>query len=117
MPIRIFSKNGRLNSTRFISLLSLFLLAVSLQLYAAPKKHKKNKGVENTMTVVGFREPAPGEEFMTVMFARSARFYRLPIKSDPKYLKLLKASEHNHTPVLIKRAEEKSDIIIGVSRH
>ena len=66
------------------------------------------------MTVAIIR---PAEyKFIPVNFLESARFYKLPMDANPAFLELLKASEHNHIQVLVKRADEKSDIILSVER-
>jgi hypothetical protein len=100
-------------------MLSLLLLAGSLQSFATSKGHKiKKKAVEKTMTVAGFppSEAKDAGKYVTVSFNESARFYRLSVKSDPAYMKLLKESERDHTSVVVKRADEKSDIILNVKK-
>jgi len=77
---------------------------------------KKKKGIENTMTVAAIRGSNNNETFIRVTFIQSQRFYKLSNDADPSFLNLLKESEKNHTPVIIKRAKEKSDIILSVKK-
>jgi len=97
--------------------LSLLLIVAALHSCAAQKKHKaKHKRVEHTMTVAAIRPANHEDAYITVTFLESARFYRLPKDANPAYLDLLKQSEKNHKPVLIKRREETSDIILSVKK-
>ncbi len=68
------------------------------------------------MTVAGIRPPIGEEPYIAVTFNESARFYRIPKNAAPEYLDLLRESEKNHTPVLVKRANEYSDIILRVKK-
>jgi hypothetical protein len=99
-------------------MLSLLFLFVSLSSCAIQKK-KKNTGknpVEYALTVAAIR-PAMGEDpYIEVSFNESARFYRLPRNAAPAYLELLRESAKNNTPVLVKRANEYSDIILRVRK-
>ena len=97
-------------------MLCLLFMAVSFQGQAARHNKKKVKGVEHTMTVVAIRPPNNNEPFVRVSFARSQRFYKLPNDADPRYMYLLKASEKDHSPVVIKRAKEESDVILSVRK-
>jgi hypothetical protein len=82
---------------------------------AINKGHKKHiKGVEKTMRVVAIQPANNSEPFLTVIFGESQRFYKLPNDANPKYLELLKKSEHDHAPVVVKRANEASDVILSV---
>jgi hypothetical protein len=83
----------------------------------AHKGHKtKKKFVEAGMTVAKVRPANNEETFITIIFQQSARFYKIPKDSNPAFLELLKDSEKNKTEVLIKRADEASDIILGVRK-
>ena len=116
MPINSKSKKYFLSPTCLRVMLGLLLMAVSLQGQAAHRHKKKVKGVETTMTVVAIRPPHNNETFVRVSFTPSQRFYKLPNDANPAYLDLLKASEKNHTPVVIKRAKEESDVILSVRK-
>ena len=98
-------------------MLSLLFLAGTLQTHAFQKHHKTKKNfVEHTMTVAGIRPAEHSETFITVFFLESARFYKLPKNAKPVYLELLKESERQHSPVLVKRAKEESDEILSVKK-
>ncbi|MGZ4034259.1 MAG: hypothetical protein ACXVPU_17140 [Bacteroidia bacterium] len=56
------------------------------------------------------------ENFDRIVFKRSERIYRLAKDSKPEYLELLKDSQTNNSPVIIKRADEKSDLILSVEK-
>ena len=117
MPI-IYSVWQTINSTCRISILSLLFVIGALQPCEAMKggQKKKIKSVQQVMTVVTVRQESPNETFFTVTFTPSQRFYKLPNDANPKYLILLKESEKNHTPVIITRASERSDVILSVSK-
>jgi len=68
------------------------------------------------MTVAAIRPANNDETFVRVTFNESQRFFKLPNDANPKYLELLKESEKNKTPVIIKRANEGSDIILEVGK-
>ncbi len=68
------------------------------------------------MTVAAIRPPQGDDAYIEVTFNESARFYRIPKNATPEYLDLLRASEKNSTPVLVKRANEYSDIILRVRK-
>lgn len=107
----------KLNSIRVLFVLSLFFLLLSNHPLAAAKgKKQKKKGVEYTMTVAAIRPAGNDEAFITVTFLESQRFYRLPKDADPGYLQLLRYSEKNQRPVLVKRVNEQSDVITSVSK-
>jgi hypothetical protein len=96
-------------------LLGLLLIASS----CASAKRKKNTGkkpVEYALTVAAIRDPQPAEQYVEVSFNESARFYKLPKNADPKYRELLEQSQKTNTAVLVKRANEYSDIILRVRR-
>ena len=97
-------------------MLGLLFLLLTIPSFSAPKHKPKKKGVENTMTVAAIRPPNGGETFVRVTFLQSQRFYKLPNDANPDYLVLLKESEKGHTPVVIKRAKEESDIILSVRK-
>jgi hypothetical protein len=107
-----------LNSTCFFGMLGLLFLLSSLTSCAIQKK-KKNDGtkpVEYSLTVAAIRPPVGNEPYIEVSFNESARFYRIPKNAAPAYLELLRESEKNSTPVLVKRANEYSDIILRVKK-
>ncbi len=118
MPIKTSLKNKLTSSTSRLCVLSLLFLLTALQSCAIQKK-KKNTGkkpVEYAMTVAAIR-PARGEDpYIEVSFNESARFYRIPRNAAPAYLDLLRESEKNATPVLVKRANEYSDVILRVKK-
>ena len=99
-----------------LCVLGLFFMLFSIQSFAAPKHRTKKKSIEDTMTVAAIRIPNSSETFVRVTFVRSQRFYKLPNDANPNYLDLLKASEKNHAPVIIKRKDVASDIILGVRK-
>ena len=96
-------------------MLSLLFLVCTFQSCEATKGHKK-KGVSTVMTVAAIRSANPNDTFIRVTFSQSQRFYKLPNDADPAYLSLLKVSEKNNTPVVIKRASEESDVILKVTK-
>jgi len=97
-------------------MLGLLFVAVTFQAQAAHRHKKKVKGVERTMVVVAIRPHRINETFTRVSFTPSQRIYKLPDNVNPIYLELLKASEKNHTPVVFKRANEESDVILSVRK-
>lgn len=104
-------------SALWLSVLSLLFLVCSVQnVFAAKGQKKKPKTVEYEMTVAAIRPANPKNTFIEVTFSESQRFYKLPNDADPKFLVLLKASEKDHTPVLVRRASEKSDVILRVTK-
>lgn len=116
MPINSSNKKRFLSPTCLRVLLGLLLVAGAFQADAGHRHKKKAKGIETTMTVVAIRPPKDNETFVRVSFTPSQRFYKLPNDANPAYLELLKASEKDHTPVIIRRAKEESDIILSVRR-
>lgn len=98
-------------------MLGLLFLVFTFHYCSATQRHKtKRKGVENTMTVAAIRASNNNETFIRVTFLQSQRFYKLPNDANPAYLKLLQESEKEHTPVIIKRAKEESDVILSVRK-
>ena len=97
-------------------LLGLLFLFGALTSFEAPRHKAKKKPVENTMTVAAIRPPNSNETFVRITFLQSQRFYKLPNDANPAYLRLLKESEQQHSPVVIKRAQEESDVILGVRK-
>jgi len=100
-------------------MLSLLFLLSALSSSAIQKKKKKNTGkepVEYALTVAAIR-PSRGEgSYLEISFNESARFYRISKDAAPAYLDLLRESEKNGKPVLVKRANEYSDIILRVRK-
>jgi hypothetical protein len=81
------------------------------------KGHKtKKNNVTNTMIVAAIRAANPKDTFVRVTFFQSQRFFKLPNNANPNYFKLLKESEKNNTPVIVKRANEESDVILSVEK-
>ena len=105
-----------INPAGLIGLLGLLFLFVVASSYSPPRHKTKKKGVEDTMTVAAIRPPNNGETFVKVTFLRSQMFYKLPNDADPAYLMLLKASEKDHSPVIVKRAKVESDVILSVRK-
>ena len=68
------------------------------------------------MTVAAIRVANPKDTFAKVTFFQSQRFFKLPNDASPNYLKLLKESEKNNTPVIVKRVSEESDVILSVEK-
>lgn len=95
-------------------MLSLFFLLISIQSCSAHKGGRSKKMVEKQMTVANIRTENPSDNFITVCFLESARFYKLSKKSKPVYLQLLRESEKKQMPVLVSRTDEKSEEIIKV---
>lgn len=120
MPINKSFKSILKNSTCITYMLGLFFLAISFPSCALVQKKKtKNNGktpVEYALTVAAINQPAGNEAYIEVSFNESARFYRIPKNAAPEYLELLKMSEATNTPVLVKRANEYSDIILRVRK-
>ncbi|GAA4463401.1 hypothetical protein GCM10023093_11760 [Nemorincola caseinilytica] len=99
-------------------ILSLLLSCTALTSCAGTRK-KKNTGkkpVEYTLTVAAIRPAQPADQYVEISFLESARFYRLPRNADPSYIDLLQRSQQEHTPVLVKRANEYSDVILRVRK-
>ena len=108
------------NSTCITYMLGLFFLAIAFPSCAlVQKNNKKNNGkvpVEYTLTVAAINHPSGDDAYIEVSFNESARFYRIPKNAAPEYLELLSMSEKTNTPVLVKRANEYSDIILRVRK-
>jgi hypothetical protein len=94
----------------------LFVLSVAATSRANQKKHAKKKGVVHAMTVLEVQQPQKDETYIGVSFRVSQRIYKLPKDANPKYLELLKQSERQHTPVMVWRAKEESDVIVSVEK-
>ena len=117
MSVKSFCKPAFLNSTCIICTLSLFFIAWCIPAAAIQKKHvAAKKGVVNTMIVISIAPPENERPYFTVIFRVSQRAYKLPNDANPRYLKLLKESEKNHTPLLVRRAREESDVIVSVEK-
>ena len=117
MPVNSFINKKIINSTLAICVLSLlFIVALTNRSSAYQVKKIKKKSVEYSLTVAQIKPVNPEETFIRVSFLESARFYKLPKNADPSYLKLLKTSEKKHIPVLVKRANEESDVIVSVKK-
>lgn len=108
------------NSTCTTYMLGLFFLAIAFPSCALVQKKKvDNNGkvpVEYALTVAAINPPAGNDAYIEVNFNESARFYKIPKNAAPEYLELLRMSEKTNTPVLVKRANEYSDIILRVRR-
>jgi hypothetical protein len=107
------------NSTCFSYMLGLFFLIIAFPSCALVQKKKVNNGkvpVEYALTVAAINQPAGNDAYIEVSFNESARFYRIPKNAAPEYLELLRMSEKTNTPVLVKRANEYSDIILRVRK-
>ena len=117
MSINTKIKPSILNSTVFAMLLGLLFLTFCTPADGAIKGHKKKKKTATySLTVAAIRSANDEEAFMRVTFLQSARFYKLPKDANPGYLQLLKESELNHSPVIVERATEESDIIVSVKK-
>lgn len=98
-------------------ILSLLFMACILPDCSAVKNHKmKTEAIEDTMNVAGIRQVQANETFVRVTFTQSQRFFKLPNDANPAYLDLLKESEKNNTPVIIKRSSVQSDVILSVRK-
>lgn len=85
----------------------------------AGTRKKKNTGkrpVEYALTVAAIRPAQPTDQYIEISFNESARFYRLPRNADPSYIELLQRSQKESKPVLVKRANEYSDVIMRVRK-
>jgi hypothetical protein len=117
MSIKYTDRKTLINSTRYICLLSLLFIAFSFHSIAATKHHKVTKqGVIHSMTVIDVGPLADDAHNLGVIFRISQMKYKLPKDANPEYLRLLKESEKNHTPVLVERATEQSNVIISVKK-
>ena len=97
------------------NILSLLLIPlIATQVFA--KSHKKHKQVTQSMTVAAIRPEQNNETFVRVIFLQSQRFYKLSNDADPKFLKLLNGSLQSHTPVIVKRETQESDVILSVTK-
>lgn len=105
------------NSICTICILGLLFIVAALP--AAAQKKKKaavKKPVEYVLTVAAIRPPVGNDPYMEVTFSESARFYKISKNAAPGYIDLLRESEKTGKPVLVKRANEYSDIILRVRR-
>ena len=117
MSISINSGRHFISPTYLIGLLGLLFCVFIFQYAGATQRHKgKRKRVENTMTVAAIRTPGNNETFIRITFLQSQRFFKLPNDANPAYLNLLKESEKDNTPVIVKRAKEESDVILSVRK-
>jgi len=115
MSINNIYKHLFINSRIYV--VSLLFMVYALQAIAAPQHHKaKKKGVVHSMTVLLVNLENNNEPYIGVIFQVSQRRYKLPKDANPAYLQLLKESQHDHTPVLVERAKEESDIIVSVKK-
>lgn len=98
-------------------MLGLFLTLNPAAAPAVQKKHPGDKrGVVNTMTVLRVGPPEKDVTYISILFRVSQRVYKLPKDANPAYLRLLRESERNHTPVLVRRTSEESDVIFSVGK-
>ncbi len=106
-----------INPICILCVLGLFFLTWNLPALAFQKaKVNSKKGVVHSMVVIHIEPPEKDLSYITVIFRISQRYYKLPKNGNPKYLKLLKESEKNNTPVLVRRAKEESDVIVSVEK-
>jgi hypothetical protein len=115
----IIKNNRIINSTGLRGLLSLLFLAASLTACAAFKgkqKKKKKMEVQYTLTVARILPGNDTDSFTEVTFSESQRFYRLPKTANHSYLEILTAAEKSGKPVIVRRANETSDIILSVKK-
>ena len=104
-------------STSLIGLLVLLLIIVVFPAFCIQKKHLfQRKGVVHTMTVLEVSPPEKDADYISVAFQKSQRVYKLPINAHARYLRVLKESERDHTPVRVWRAKEASDVITCVKK-
>ena len=116
MSIRL-NKKSFINSTCCLCMLGLLFMAIPNPANAGQKKHaSKKKGVVQSMTVLEVGAPVNDEPSIRIIFRVSQRIYKLPKDANPKYLDLLKESAQKHTPVLVRRAKEESDVILSVEK-
>jgi|GEM_PF-3218134 len=119
MPlIQMWLKNivSRIAGTPVLCLLFALSICASCM---GTKKKKVNDGkhpVEYALTVAAIHPASATDQYIEVTFNESARFYRLPRNANPSWISLLEESQKNSTPVLVKRANEYSDIIIRVRK-
>lgn len=110
-------KRSWINSVCSLCILGLLFCVGPGAATAGQKKHVvKKKGVVHSMTVMEVGQPVNDEPSIRVMFRVSQRIYKLPKDANPKYLELLKESQQYHTPVLVRRAKEESDVILSVEK-
>jgi len=117
MSIRSFVNRKMVNSICTICMLGLLFMVAALPAVAQKKKKGAvKKTVEYALTVAAIR-PATGDDpYIEVTFNESARFYRISKNAAPAYIDLLRESEKTGKPVLVKRANEDSDVILRVRR-
>lgn len=116
MPVK-HSSRSFFASSAHRWLLSLLFLLGTLQGVAMPQKQsKKAKPVVNSMIVLDIAPPTKADPYYEVVFQVSQRQYRLSKEASAKYLRLLRESKRNRTPVLVKRAREDSDVILSVKK-
>lgn len=97
-------------------ILSLLFLACFSPARGMAKKNKTTKTVEYKLTVARIAPSLSNDKYMEVSFLESARFYLVSKKARPTYIDLLRASEKSNKPVMVKRANERSDTIISVRK-
>jgi hypothetical protein len=79
-------------------------------------KRAKQKSVTYSLTVAAINEGTAADTHLEVTFSESARFYKISKNANPAYIRLLKESRKNNTPVMVKRANEDSDVILSVKK-
>jgi hypothetical protein len=92
------------------------LLFIWVALPGAEAQDHVKKGVAYSMTVLTVRQPNMGEKYMSVVFQKSQRAYKLSKSANARYIELLRESAKTHVPVLVTRASEASDTIVSVER-
>ena len=98
-------------------MLGLLFMAATVPAAAQKKKKKSVKNsVEYALTVAAIRPAAGDDPYIEVTFNESARFYKISKNAAPGYIDVLRESEKTGKPVLVKRANEDSDIILRVRR-
>jgi len=106
-------------------LLGLFFCTSSLcQFVTAQNTKAKDVAVTNSMIVLKILPERKGDTCVKVIFQTSQRIYRVTVKSKTKKgnelasknILWLIESKDKHIPVLVKRANEKSDLILSVEK-
>lgn len=72
--------------------------------------------VANTLTVIKILPAAKGDTVTRVIFQTSQRIYKIPVHCKHCYIRRLKESSRKHSPIIIIRGSEQSDLILEVKK-
>lgn len=105
-----------MNKPDMLSCLAGLFFCMAFYAPGALAQHKSSVPVINTMTVIKILPEKKGDTVTRVIFQTSQRIYKISIHCNHIYMRRLKESNRKHSPVIITRASEQSDLILDVKK-